>query len=164
MKGQLSKEIEVPVPASDLWDVYGTLELVRLIHKLLPEFLHDFEVDDDVGNGGVGTMLKIVLPPGSPIAYYKEKFIKVDEEKRIKVVDVVEGGYLEVGFSLYRTTFEIIEKDEHSSSVVTTIDYELDDASADNAAFVSIKPLEIVVESVGMYLHEKKNENHPANR
>ncbi|MCL7027962.1 hypothetical protein MKW94_023982 [Papaver nudicaule] len=108
--------------------------------------------------------MKIILPAvklGSPIAYYKEKFMKVDEEKRIKVVDVVEGGYLDVGFSLYRTTFEIVEKDEHSSSVITTIDYELDDASAGNAAFVSIKPLEIIVESIGMYLlNEKKNENH----
>ncbi|KAI3877279.1 hypothetical protein MKW92_000331 [Papaver armeniacum] len=156
MKGQLSKEVEAPVPASDLWDVYGTLELVRLIKELLPEILHDVGVD--VGDGGVGTVLKITLAPGSPVTYYKEKFIEVDQEKRIKVVDVVEGGYLEAGFILYRTTFEIIEKGDHSS-VISTIDYELDDASADNAALVSIKPLEIVAETLGKYLKEKKIEH-----
>ncbi|KAI3968517.1 hypothetical protein MKX01_007827 [Papaver californicum] len=156
MKGQLSKEVEVPVPASDIWDVYGTIELVKLIKELLPAILHDVEVD--VGDGGVGTVLKLTLPPGSPVIYYKEKFMVVDHEKRIKVADVVEGGYLEAGFSLYRTTFEIIEKDGHSS-VISTIEYELDDASADNAALVSIKPLEVVAETIGSYLKEKKIDN-----
>ncbi|RZC73384.1 hypothetical protein C5167_048863 [Papaver somniferum] len=156
MKGQLSKEIEVPVQASDLWDVYGTLELGKLVPKLLPEVLHNVEIDN--GDGGVGTVLKLILPPGSPIAYYKEKFTKIDEEKRIKVTEVVEGGYLELGFSLYRITLEITGKESDSSSsiIISTIDYELDDASADNAALVSIKPLEVIAETIGMYLKDKK--------
>ncbi|KAI3918347.1 hypothetical protein MKX01_041667 [Papaver californicum] len=157
MKGQLSKEIELPVQASNLWDVYGTLELGKLVPKLLPEILHNVEIDN--GDGGVGTVLKLTLPPGSPIAYYKEKFTKIDKEKRIKVTEVVEGGVLELGFSLYRITLEIIEKegDPSSSIVISTIDYELDDASADSAALVSIKPLEVIAQTIGMYLKEQKN-------
>ncbi|KAI3995422.1 hypothetical protein MKX01_025632 [Papaver californicum] len=153
MKGQLSKEVEVPVPASDLWDVYGTLELIRLIKKLLPEILRDFEIV--VGDGGVGTVLKLTFPPESPVTDYKEKFTKVDHEKRIKVVEVVEGGYLEVGFSLYQATFEIIEKGGRSS-VILTIEYELDDAYADNVSLVSTKPLEVIAETIGTYIKEKK--------
>ncbi|KAI3968519.1 hypothetical protein MKX01_007829 [Papaver californicum] len=75
MKGQLSKEVEAPVPASDLWDVYATLELKRLIKELLPEILRDFEIV--VGDGGVGTVLKLTFPPESPVADYTEKFTKV---------------------------------------------------------------------------------------
>ncbi|MCL7031252.1 hypothetical protein MKW94_026047 [Papaver nudicaule] len=154
MKGQLSKEVNVPAPASDFWDVYDTLELIRLIKKLLPEILHDFEVD--VCDGGVGTMLSLTLALGSHVTNYREKFTKVDDEKRIKVVEVVEGGYLEAGFSLYRVTFEIIEKVDDHSSVIITIDYELDDASVDNAALVSTRPYEVIAETIGTYLKEKK--------
>ncbi|MCL7035050.1 hypothetical protein MKW94_026204 [Papaver nudicaule] len=104
--------------------------------------------------------MEVVVALRSPIAYYKEKFTKIHNEKRIKVIEVVEGGYLELGFNLYRITLEIIEKegDSSSSNIISTIDYELDEASADNAAFVSIKPLEVIAEAIGMYLKEKKND------
>ncbi|KAI3936382.1 hypothetical protein MKW98_000656 [Papaver atlanticum] len=156
MKGKISKEVHVPVPASDLWAVYGTLELIRLIKKLLPEILRDFEVV--VGDGGVGTVLKLTFPPDSPVTGYSEKFKKVDNDKRIKVTEVVEGGYLEVGFSLYRVTYEITEKGAHSS-VIITIEYELDDAFADNASLVSIEPLEVIAKTIGKYLKEKKGDH-----
>ncbi|OVA02895.1 Bet v I domain [Macleaya cordata] len=155
MKGQLSKEIEVTVPATDIWEVYGSLELGKLIPKLMPDILRDVEVVE--GDGGVGTVLKLTLPPGIPgLSYYKEKFTKVDNEKRHKETEVVEGGYLELGFTLYRITLQIIEKDSESSIIKSTIDYEVNDDSADNAAFVSTKPLETIAQVIGKYLMEKK--------
>ncbi|KAI3882632.1 hypothetical protein MKW92_019511 [Papaver armeniacum] len=141
MKGKFSKE------ASDLWAAYGTLELIRLIKKLLHEILRDYEVV--VGDGGVGTVLKLTFPQESPVTDYSEKFTNVDHEKR---------GYLEVGFLLYRVTYEIIEKGDNSS-VIITIEYELDDASADNASLASIKPLEVIAKIIGKYLEEKKGDH-----
>lgn len=38
--------------------------------------------------------------PGSKA--YKEKFTKVDNENRLKELEVIEGAYLEMGFTFYR--------------------------------------------------------------
>jgi hypothetical protein len=39
---------------------------------------------------------------GTPLSGYKEKYTKVDNEKRLKEAEVIEGGYLELGFTLFR--------------------------------------------------------------
>lgn len=59
----------------------------------------------------------------------------------MKEVEMVEGGLLEFGFTLYRNRFEIIEKDEHSSIIKSIIEYELDDNSTDNVSMISVDTL-----------------------
>lgn len=101
-----------------------------------------------------------VIMLGTPgFVSYKEKFTKIDKEKRLKEAEVVEGGYLELGFCLYRVRFEIVEKDANSSIIKSDIEYEVEDESASNAALVTTKPLEMIAEAIGKYLTEKKANN-----
>ncbi|WRX24090.1 hypothetical protein QQP08_016577 [Theobroma cacao] len=79
MHGHLSQDTPVAVPAAVVWDVYGTLELGRLVDKLLGDVIGSVEVIE--GDGGVGTLVKVTFRPGSPVdGYMIEKFKKVDDE------------------------------------------------------------------------------------
>ncbi|KAJ4721081.1 S-norcoclaurine synthase [Melia azedarach] len=155
MKGQVMKDTAVEVPANAVWDVYRGLELARLVDELLPDVIGRVEVVE--GDGSVGTIVKVTFPPGTPGAgYMKERFTKVDDETRIKETELIEGGHKDVGLDAYRIRLEIIEKDEKSSVIRTTIEYENDDKLADVASQITTKPLEIIAETIGKYLGEKK--------
>lgn len=56
----------------------------------------------------------------------------------MKEAEVVEGGYLEIGFNKYLVRFEVIEKDEESCITKATIEYDIKEDFTDNASFVSI--------------------------
>lgn len=91
---------------------------------------------------------------------YKEKFTVVDDEKRVKETEVVEGGYLEMGFTLYRIRFEVVEGKEKEAECVTrtTIEYETKEGAAANAAaMVSIQPLTAVMRAAADYLEKSYN-------
>ncbi|KAI3523214.1 hypothetical protein L1887_01272 [Cichorium endivia] len=140
MFGALSEEAEVKVPASKAWELYGTLEIGKLV---VGKILQAVEVEE--GDGGVGTILKLTLLPGLGFEYYKEKFTKVDNENKAKETEVVEGGFLDIGFTLYRIRFEIKEnpKDNSGSSCVVklTLEYEVKEEAAANASFATNEPL-----------------------
>ncbi|KAJ9559000.1 hypothetical protein OSB04_013614 [Centaurea solstitialis] len=139
MFGTLSDEVEVKVSADKAWQLYGTLELADIAAKYIVD-----EIEIIEGNGGVGTIIKITFKPGSGISYYKEKYTVVDDEKRVKEAEVIEGGYLDFGFTLFRVRFEIKDSpnDETSSSclIKTTIEYEVKEEAAANASFATIDP------------------------
>ena len=83
---------------------------------------------------------------GTPgLTGYKEKFTKIDNEARIKEAEVIEGGYLDLGFSHYLVRFEITEKANDSCIIKTTIEYQVKEEAAANASLVSIEPLANVV-------------------
>ncbi|KAL8255681.1 hypothetical protein R6Q59_030748 [Mikania micrantha] len=135
----LSEEAEVKVPASKAWSLYGTLEIGKLVAGKLLE-----AVDVVEGDGGPNTILKLTFKPGSRFPYYKEKFTKVDNENTVKEVEVIEGGFLDMGFDLYRIRIEIKEnpKDEcRSCFVKLTIEYEVTQEFATNASLVTTEPL-----------------------
>lgn len=62
MKGQLSHELEVNVPAGQAWELYGTIKLVKLVEK---EYDTVEEIEVVEGDGGVGTILHIKFKPGT---------------------------------------------------------------------------------------------------
>ncbi|XP_071710684.1 norbelladine synthase-like isoform X2 [Rutidosis leptorrhynchoides] len=129
MFGTLSQETEVNVPASKAWALYGSLELGKVVAGKI------FEAVDVVeGAGGTGLGFK----------YYTEKFTKVDNENMIKETEAVEGGFLDIGFSLYSVRCEIKEKpdDDMGSSclVKCTIEYEVKDEFAANVSLVTMDP------------------------
>jgi len=65
-----------------VWEVYGGLLVGDLIPQLLPEVFSKVELVE--GDGGVGTVLLVTFPPGTPGSQtFKEKFIKVDDENYI---------------------------------------------------------------------------------
>ncbi|XP_027356326.1 S-norcoclaurine synthase 2-like [Abrus precatorius] len=157
MFGQLEHELELHVPASEAWDLFGTLRIGKLVEQELPELFHKVELTQ--GDGGVGTVLKLSFAPGVPgPAVYKEKFTKIDNEKRIKETEVVEGGYLELGFTLFRVRFEVIEKGEESSIIKSTIEYELKEEDASNASLVSVQPVATIAQLAKNYLNKAAKE------
>lgn len=62
MFGELSHEMEVQVPASEAWRIFGTLAIGKLVLNLKHLF-HSVEVVH--GDGGVGTILEVTLAPGN---------------------------------------------------------------------------------------------------
>ncbi|KAJ6703991.1 S-NORCOCLAURINE SYNTHASE 2-LIKE [Salix viminalis] len=133
MKGELSEETLVGAPA--------TAAKVEVIE----------------GDGGVGTIVKLTFP-GTSGGYMKEIFRIMDDEKRVKETEMIEGGHLDLGFDVYRIRLEIIEKDDESAIIRATISYELDDAKAELASLVTMKPLQTMAEEVGKYVCGKKSD------
>ncbi|KAM4076823.1 hypothetical protein ACJW30_12G094100 [Castanea mollissima] len=121
MLGQLSHKLEVNMPASEAWEIYATLG----ISKLLVEDESAFEkIEVLEGDGGNGTILKKTFMPGSHgFTVQKEKFTKLDNEKHMKELEAIEGGYLDSGFTLFCVRFEIVEKDNDSCIIKSTIEY-----------------------------------------
>ncbi|OMO51102.1 hypothetical protein COLO4_37817 [Corchorus olitorius] len=155
MHGHITQDTPVAVPAAAVWEAYSGLELGKLVDKLLPDVIGRVEVVE--GDGGVGTLVKLTFPPGSPgSGYMIEKFIKNDDEARVKETELVEGGYKDLGFDSYRIRLEIIEKDSESSIIRSSVEYEIDDKLAELASHVNTKPLEIMAETIGKHLSEKK--------
>ncbi|KAK2977215.1 hypothetical protein RJ640_028420 [Escallonia rubra] len=147
MKGELSQESEVKVGANMVWEVYGGLQLGKIVSDLLPDVVGTVEVVE--GDGGVGTVVKLTFPP--------ERFTRIDDEKRIKETELIEGGFKELGFLSFRVRLEILEKDAESSIIRSTVEYEVAEEHAANAAFVSTKPFGDMAVVVGNYLAAKSN-------
>ena len=61
----------------------------------------------------------------------------MDCENRIKEKEIIEGGYLEAGFTSFRIRFEVIEKGEESSIIKTILEYQLKDEASGNVSLVS---------------------------
>ncbi|CAK7356193.1 unnamed protein product [Dovyalis caffra] len=145
MKGELSQETVVGAPASAVWSAYRGLELGRLVDELLGHVVGKTEVLE--GDGGVGT----------PGGYLKEIFRIMDDEKRVKETETIEGGYKDLGFDVCRFRLEIIEKDAESSVIRSTIKYEIDDSKAELVSLLTTKPLQTMAEEIGKYVSEKKS-------
>ncbi|KAK2969022.1 hypothetical protein RJ640_007887 [Escallonia rubra] len=146
MHGTLSTELEVNVPAHEAWELYGTLHLTDVTH-----FFEKIEVLG--GDGAVGTILKFTLPEGATaFSTYEEKYTKVDNKKMIKEAEIIEGGYLDLGFTMYRTRFEIIKKSKTSCVTKTTIEYDVKEEDVANFTHVSILPMISIMKDAAAYL------------
>ncbi|XP_004307851.1 PREDICTED: S-norcoclaurine synthase-like isoform X2 [Fragaria vesca subsp. vesca] len=135
--GQVTHELEVQVSASQAWELISTLELAKLIQQTLTDVVEKIEVVQ--GDGQAGTILRITCAPGVPgPGWQTEKFTVVDNEKRVKVAEVIEGGYLELGFTLFRVRAEIIECSSSSCIIKSSLEYELKEEAAANVAIDSL--------------------------
>lgn len=85
---------------------------------------------------------------------FKERFTKIDHEKRVKEIEIIEGGYLDMGCTSYRITLEFMEKENEKSSCIlrVTVEYEANE----DASFVTIKPLMNTLKFVNQYLQNNK--------
>ncbi|XP_022719879.1 S-norcoclaurine synthase 2-like [Durio zibethinus] len=159
MRGHLSHDTLVEVPAAVIWDIYRSLELGRLLNELLQDEIGTVEVVQ--GDGGVGTILKITFAPGIPgPTYMKEIFTKIDDEIRVKESEVIEGGYKDFGFEYCGYRLQIIEKDAKSSIIRSSIEYEIDDKLQEIASLVTTKPMEILAVGISKYLREKTSSSN----
>ncbi|KAL6838894.1 hypothetical protein ACP4OV_031330 [Aristida adscensionis] len=158
MEGSLFHEFETGLPAGDVWEVYGGLLVGKLIPQLLPEVFSKVELIE--GDGGVGTVLLVTFPPGTPGSEtFKEKSIKVDDENYIKEVVVTEGGFLNHGFHKYLVRIEIIATEEKTSIIRSTIEYEVDHEHTNNPPAVSTSGLAAIAEAMTKYIKEQKSPN-----
>ncbi|XP_028753366.1 S-norcoclaurine synthase-like [Neltuma alba] len=160
--GHLEHELELGVPASEAWDLFGTLRLGEFFEKEMPSLFQKVELVE--GDGGIGTVLKLTFVPGTlgPTCY-KEKFTKVDNENRIKEIEVIEGGYLELGFTLFRGRFHIMEKGKDSSTVKSTVEYELKQEASENGSIASnaIQALANIAQVAKQHLNRNKLADPP---
>jgi hypothetical protein len=57
------------------------------------------------------------------MAYQKEKIVELDESLHQITLEVVEGGYLSLGFASYKTTFILTSTGEQESLVDVRVSY-----------------------------------------
>lgn len=93
--------------------------------------------------------------PGPP--YQKEEFVKVDNENRVKEAKVIEAGFLLFGFQSYLMRFEIVKKDNDSSVIRSTVEYEIDDKHASNASLVTTDLVATIAQVIAKYLKDQKS-------
>ncbi|GMI78908.1 hypothetical protein HRI_001560100 [Hibiscus trionum] len=154
MHAHIPQDTAVGIPATVVWDLYGGAKLGRLVDKLLADVIGKVEIVE--GDGGVGTIIKLTFPPGGQMTGDMVEIIaKVDDENRVRENEVIEGGFKDLGFDLFRFRLEIIEKDSESCIIRSSMEYEIDDELEDVVSrYVSIRPLKIIAETAG------KHENH----
>ncbi|KAK3447468.1 norbelladine synthase [Eucalyptus grandis] len=143
MSGQVSYETEVKAGAAKVWELYGTTKMALLAKEALPDTIIGLDILE--GQGAVGTIIKITLAGGFS---YKEKFTKVDHENRVKETEAIEGGFLNMGLSLYRLRLEVIGKDENSCMIKSTIEYEIANGASFDVSLISVKLFADIAEVV----------------
>ncbi|KAI3823305.1 hypothetical protein L1987_04740 [Smallanthus sonchifolius] len=95
---------------------------------------------------------------GLGFSYCKEKFTKVDNANMIKEAEVVEGGFLDIGFSLYRIRIEIKDTSKDGSGsgssclMKLTLEYDVKEEFAANASLVTIEHLVVIMRLANEYL------------
>ncbi|CAN1154162.1 Phytohormone-binding protein CSBP, partial [Linum perenne] len=60
------------------------------------------------------------------LRYQKEKIVELDETVNRFGLEVVEGGHLDHGFSMYKTTFQLTDGNKYQTIVDVTVAYEFD--------------------------------------
>ncbi|RZC48036.1 hypothetical protein C5167_040978 [Papaver somniferum] len=153
MRYELNNEIDVPLSASSIWQVYACKDLPKLIVKLLPDVFD--RIDYIKGDGGQGTIVRIVFPPGSVPRSYKEQFITIDHVHRLKEVKQYSGGYLAMGVISYIDKFKIISRGPNSCTIRSTTEYEVPDHLADKVKdLISIEGLVPMAKAIVDYVKE----------
>lgn len=62
MFGELEHELDLNVPANEAWDLFGTIQIGKLVEQELPNLFEKVELIE--GDGGVGTVLELTFTPG----------------------------------------------------------------------------------------------------
>ncbi|KAK9144289.1 hypothetical protein Sjap_004192 [Stephania japonica] len=126
MRGNLSTELVVGASAHEIWSAISSPKTPNLILTLLPNLFEKIEIVK--GDGGPGSILHVVLSQGSPEPReWIEEFVEINNENKVKRVRMIQGGFLDLGFSFYEVLFEITEIDECSCLYKSSIIYEADD-------------------------------------
>ena len=74
----------------------------------------------------------------------------------MKEIEVIEGGYLDLGFTLFRVRFEIIEKDNDSCIIKSTIEYDVKEEAIANTSYVNTDLVAKIAEVAKNYLIKNK--------
>ncbi|CAN1154157.1 Phytohormone-binding protein CSBP [Linum perenne] len=108
-----------------------------VVPKMLPQLVKDVQLLE--GDGGTGTIFLFNFSHGKSfhyiqtLRYQKEKIVELDETVNRFGLEVVEGGHLDHGFSMYKTTFQLtdaaaddLQGNKYQTIVDVTVAYEFD--------------------------------------
>ncbi|KAI3890741.1 hypothetical protein MKX03_019133 [Papaver bracteatum] len=129
MRYEFINEIEVDASADDVWAIYSDPNFCKLVVQILSGILESKDVVEGDGRS-VGSILRVVFLPGHVPRMYKEKFVTIDNQKRLKEIEMIEGGYLEMGFTFCMLSFEILAKESNLCVIRTITKYEINDEVA----------------------------------
>ncbi|XP_054814370.1 phytohormone-binding protein-like isoform X2 [Prosopis cineraria] len=122
MVKEFNTQTEVSVGLEILWQALSK-DLAAIAPKVNPQLVKEVQMIE--GDGGVGTILLFTLcSSGSTVGYQKEKISELDAVSREIGIEVVEGGYLNRGFSYFKTRFQLSAKAEDQTVVDVKIYYE----------------------------------------
>ncbi|KAI3911562.1 hypothetical protein MKW92_048773 [Papaver armeniacum] len=126
MRSHVTNEMDVGgASADEIWAVYGSKDLPMLIITLQPGVFD--KIDYVEGDGGQGTILHIGMVQGIPgLHEWTEKFVTIYNRRRVKQLQQIQNGYLDLGFSLttIRSTVQIDldDKNFEANARLITID------------------------------------------
>ncbi|KAI3920325.1 hypothetical protein MKX01_000664 [Papaver californicum] len=129
MRYEFINEIDVDASADEVWAIYSSPDFCKLVVQILSCILESKDVVEGDGRS-VGTILRVVFLPGHVPRMYKEKFVTIDDDKRLKEIEMIEGGYLEMGFTFCMLSFEILAKESNQCIIKTVMKYEINDEVA----------------------------------
>ncbi|GLJ33408.1 hypothetical protein SUGI_0672380 [Cryptomeria japonica] len=121
MSQLISGKVELQVSANALWKCLSK-DLANLLPKLVPKLISGVEILD--GDGGLGSVLIMRFQSDAGDSYQKEKIVEMDDVNLTMANEVLEGGYKQMGFSYFKTRFQLKEISASLTSAECTVEYE----------------------------------------
>ncbi|XP_031254393.1 phytohormone-binding protein-like isoform X1 [Pistacia vera] len=122
MMKEVKSQVKAGVEIGTFWKAL-TKDMRFIIPKIVPNLVKEVELVE--GDGGLGSVLLFKFGSDvSNMSYQKEKIVELDECLHIISLQVVEGGHLNLGFSVYKTTFQLTSIGEHETSIDVIVAYE----------------------------------------
>ncbi|PIA50809.1 hypothetical protein AQUCO_01200220v1 [Aquilegia coerulea] len=162
LPAQVWSELAVSdISAQDVWDVYSSPDLPRLIVELMPFRFQRIDVLS--GDGTQGTILNITLQPtnSGPLTWH-EQFVEINHLTRTKVVRQIEGGFLNIGFTLYENIFKITSTGSSSCVIRATNSFVITQGSESGASLITASWR--MAYAVVDYIHANRANNYLASK
>ncbi|KAI3873564.1 hypothetical protein MKX03_014482 [Papaver bracteatum] len=151
LKYTLISELDVAAPADDVWALIASKDAPKTFEMLLPGMFEKLEIIE--GDGGVGTVLLVVYPPGSVPLSNQEKFVTIDNHRRLKEILQTKGGYLDMGVTFYMESFQIFPRGHNSCVFKSMVRYEVPDELAPNvSSLISVEGLLTMAKAAAKYV------------
>ncbi|KAI3837196.1 hypothetical protein MKX03_010761 [Papaver bracteatum] len=157
MRAHATNEMDViGASADEIWAVYGSKDLWKLMVKLQPDVFE--RVNLVAFDGGVGTIIHMVMTPGFKgrhLPDFDVELVRIDHGNKVLVVRQTRGGYLDLGYSFFQITFEILAKDDGSCVIRTTTSVEIDE-KFDYASTVAVDEIYGMAKAIAKYVIDNK--------
>lgn len=132
--GKVVTDMEVNLPADELWVVFRSPDYLKLLGRLAPDFYRT--VTYVSGDGGVGTIVNITIQPERGGGYWFVQITKLDDKTKTRVLTHRQGNFRNAGFTVFESEYNIIKKGKASSVVRMTFSFELKQESLSNVSLV----------------------------
>ncbi|XP_030441053.2 phytohormone-binding protein-like [Syzygium oleosum] len=119
-------QVTADVGIDSLWKCLSK-DLYSIVPQVLPNLVQNGEIIE--GDGGLGSVILFNFGPDVPnMKYQKEKIVELDESLHRIGLQVIEGGHLDLGFTFYKTTFQLTSISEKQTLVDVVYELETEQA------------------------------------